>query len=407
MSSVLILEPVRSVRVLHCCGYFSPLSETFIYDYVTELERQGEDCQVMALRRVNEQERPYKNVHVVPNVAAWNCERIVRCAVALLLGRGRGAVDWPIWRRRMARMVRAIRPDVIHAHFGGSGVLVAPIAAQHSVPLVVTFYGKDISSMGAKPFWHQCYLDLWQQVAAITVLSEDMREKALTLGCPREKIHVVHLVRALIPMAAPRDRKRVRSFISVGRLVEKKGHADAIRAFARAARVHPGLTLDIIGDGPLKGELAALAKSAEMAGRIRLHGALPNRTVIEMMRDADAFVLCSAKASDGDEEGTPTALIEAQAIGLPCVSTIHAGIPEVIPQANHWLLCSEHDIEGIADRIATLAGLTATELARIGERGRQHVAVHFNRTGEVAALRRVYRAVVKGSECGRFVGDTG
>src|SRR5437868_13294812 len=135
--------------------------------------------------------------------------------------------------------------------------------------------------------------------------------------------------------------------LTVARLVEKKGVDDALRAVAAVRFRHPGLRYDVVGDGPLRGGLEALAGELGLGDAVIFHGARYADAVREMMDAANVFVLASRTAGDGDEEGTPNVLLEAQACGLPILSTTHSGIPEVVdPQAG--VLVAEGDPAALA-----------------------------------------------------------
>jgi colanic acid/amylovoran biosynthesis glycosyltransferase len=381
------------MRVLHFCKGFSKLSETFIYDTVTELERQGIDNHVVTLERFNAGERPFEKLVLVSKPHRLQPARLW-CRLAMALKHGRAdEVDWPYLRAKLLLSVQRIQPGVVHAHFGMAGTLIGPVAAQAGVPLVVTFYGFDISKLPRDPVWKQRYRSLWEQASGVTVLSADMRQKAVQLGCPAEKIRIVHLARALELSQEKRRRSAVRKFVSVGRLVEKKGHESLVRAFATVACRQPEIELEIVGEGPLKERLEHLIQELGLSGRIRLRGAVPAAEVIGIMNSADAFALCSVTAPNGDEEGTPTVFVEAQMLGLPCLATWHSGIPEVVAPANHWLLAPEGAVEEIARRIEDLIKLPGDALEEIAEEGRRHVEVHFNLSTETGKLIECYRSV--------------
>jgi colanic acid/amylovoran biosynthesis glycosyltransferase len=108
------------------------------------------------------------------------------------------------------------------------------------------------------------------------------------------------------------------------------------------------------------------------------------------MQTADAFLLPSKTAPNGNREGTPTVLVEAQATGLPCVTTRHAGIPEMIPEAHHDLVVPEGNVAALADTLCTLATRPVDDLAEMAKLGRQKVEQDFNLSGEVEKLSGLY-----------------
>ena len=381
------------MRVLHFRKTFSVLSETFLFDCITGLEREGIHNHVATLTRHNVDTRPFAKVHVVRGPGPFHLSRVVHYVMARFRADAPDGSSWPALRRGLERLTERLSPDVIHAHFGAEGVLVAPVARRCRIPLVVTFYGSDISRLAQHAPWRARYARLWSEATAVTVLSRTMWQDAVRLGCPPARLHVVHLGRDLQTLPTRAAVHPVRHFVSVGRLVEKKGHLDAVRAFGRIATHHPDLRLTIIGEGPLRPALQRLVRELRLEDRVALPGARPSPQTIEQMRDADAFILCSKTAADGDAEGTPTVLIEAQFIGLPCVSTRHAGIPEMIPPENHRLLAAEGNLEELSERLSYLIGEPSTTLAPIVARGRRFAIQHFDLRAQASTLRSVYDSV--------------
>ena len=382
------------MRVLHLCKSFSKLSETFIYDYVTEQARQGLDVSVVTHRRANSEQRPFEAVTVLPWPSDWNPERISYRVLEWLGIREKYTSYWSLLRPRLRTEIRRIAPDVIHAHFGRPGAMIAPVAEQMGVPLVVTFYGYDISELPRQQRWRDAYQNIWHTAAAVIVLSEEMKQRAVQWGAPPGRTRVVHLARDLDAFPYRLPSAPVRKLVSVGRLTEKKGHRDAIGAVKKTVPSGYDLQLRIVGDGPLRGALERHIQAHDLQDRVTLVGAVPNAEVAHELRTADAFILCSKTAPSGDREGTPTVLIEAQAVGLPCISTRHAGIPEMIPVENHRLLAEEGNVDAIATRLRWLCGRSQQELNAVAEAGRKKVEVAFNLAGEVGTLRAIYREVV-------------
>lgn len=379
------------MRVTHVCERFSSLSETFIYDQITELERQGVDSWVITPDRTNEKDRPYSKVRTVQRPKWWDPRWGIRRALAEVGVGEAHASGWSVVRPQIEKALREMDPDVIHAHFGTAGVLLRPVAERLGIPLVVSFYGFDVSSYGGEAWWRKEYRKLWESAGRVIALSSDMKSKIRALGCSEEKIAVVHLGRDLGDFRFKLPSRPVRSFLSVGRLTEKKGHSDAIKALKSLVDDGYDPQLEIIGDGPLEKELAALTQACGVSKHVNWLGAKPNAKVIQYLQKSDAFLLCSKRAANGDEEGTPTVLVEAQAVGLPCVSTRHAGIPEMIPNENQFLLAEEGSVDQIASCMRRLMKCSVDELKKIAAEGVNKIKSSFNVEKESKKLIEIYK----------------
>ncbi|MCS4149346.1 glycosyltransferase involved in cell wall biosynthesis [Salinibacter ruber] len=355
-----------------------------------ELERQGVENHVVTFNRKNAETRSFPRVELVERPSRWHPRRLWhRSLVPFGMGESRTS-DWPLIRNRLLSKVRAINPDVIHAHFGPTGVLIAPVAKAAQVPLVVSFHGFDAFQLPNEEFWRSKYKTLFEGVSRVTVVSDVMYDHLVSIGAPSEKVEVVHVGKRMDDYPFRKPSSPVRRWISVGRLAEKKGYGDCIAAFRKHVEKFPDSTLDIIGDGEKRAELEKQILNKNLEGKARLHGRRPHEEVKAYMRDADGFVLCSKEAEDGNREGIPTVLMEAQAIGLPVVATHHSGIPEVIPEEQHDLLAPEGNTDIIAARLNTVASQTVNELTQIAERGRQKMKREFSLSSEVKALRDTY-----------------
>lgn len=382
------------MRTVHYCNVFSPLSQTFIYDYVTELERQGVGVHFVTQRRENEGERPFSHVSLIDAPSRWHPERMWYRTRALF-GTGEASESSiPIVQRRIREKIEQLAPDVIHAHFGPEGVLLGPVAQQLGLPLVVSFHGYDAFELPQRDGWREKYGALFQQIAAVTVVSRLMAEAIEQLGCPSERIHLVRVGKRIsdYPLRAE-PLGAIRRWVFVGRFSEKKAPLDAVQAFEQLVREDREQTLRMIGEGPLFDDVEAYIQSRGLGENVLLLGPVPHGQVKEEMSTADAFVLPSKTASSGDMEGVPTVLMEAQALGVPCVTTKHSGIPEVIPEENKWLLAEEGDVGSLADRMMRLSQAPLAEIRAIVERGRRKVDSEFNLETESARLIRLYRVV--------------
>ncbi|MFT5469381.1 MAG: colanic acid/amylovoran biosynthesis glycosyltransferase [Verrucomicrobiales bacterium] len=146
-----------------------------------------------------------------------------------------------------------------------------------------------------------------------------------------------------------------RKIYSVGRLIEKKGHDDLVRASAILRDRGVEHSVHIIGDGPMEDEIRAQIAAVGLEKIVMLEGAQNMSTITEaLVNEAHLFALASVPESDGGMDNLPTVLIEAGALGLPCVSTRLAGIPEVVIDGQTGLLSETRKPEAFADRLQQL-----------------------------------------------------
>ncbi|MEM7014220.1 MAG: glycosyltransferase family 4 protein [Verrucomicrobiota bacterium] len=146
-----------------------------------------------------------------------------------------------------------------------------------------------------------------------------------------------------------------RKIYSVGRLIEKKGYDDLIRAsgFLRDRGVEH--SIHIVGDGPLEDELNAQIAAAGLEQHVILEGAKTQPEIIDALaNDAHIFALPCVTESDGGMDNLPTVIMEAMAVGLPCVSTRLAGVPEMVLEERNGLLTDERQPEAFADCLQQL-----------------------------------------------------
>jgi glycosyltransferase involved in cell wall biosynthesis len=173
-------------------------------------------------------------------------------------------------------------------------------------------------------------------------------------------------------------------------LVEKKRPDLLIRAFHIVLATHPDLHLTIVGDGPMRSICENLITSTGVERSVQLVGSATPDEIRGYLADAFLFAQHSVVAGDGDSEGTPVAILEASAAGLPVVATRHAGIPDVVLDGETGLLVDEHDIDGMARAISALADDRVRARA-MGSRGRARIATQFTMERHLDELAQVLR----------------
>jgi glycosyltransferase involved in cell wall biosynthesis len=275
-------------------------------------------------------------------------------------------------------LVRRHQPDLLLVEFGFHALRVMEAAAECQIPLVVHFRGSDLSAWTKFGAQKMRYRRLMRIASGAIVKSQPMRQTLLDLGMESERILIsasganAQLFHSSAPGSAPPV------FLAVGRFVDKKGPLFTIRAFAQLVGHHPrtDLALWMVGEGPLQQQAKALVRELGLESVVRFWGAQPQQKVAELMREARGFVQHSVVAPDGDSEGNPVAVMEAQLSGLPVVATRHAGIPEVVRHGESGWLVAEADVAGMAAGLLRLVedpGLAQ----RWGQAGRRRIQERF------------------------------
>ena len=350
-------------QVMDC---YLGLTETFIHEYLAAF--RGVRSVVIASRFENLTAFPLPgsaSLHRSPprrGTAAW-----ARSAILRRLGEGDPHLEG-ILAREGAR--------VIHAHFGPVACRLLDLRRRTGLPLVTSFYGYDAAMASVIAEFGDTYRRLFDAGDLFLVEGPALREKLESLGCPASKLRIQRIA---IDPGRYRFRERKDPggadviLLQCGRMVPKKGYADAVNALAEARRRDQRLRLRIIGDGPDRPAIEDLIRRLNLGDAVTLLGAQPRAVFIEELDRAHLFLAPSRTAPDGDSEGgAPTTLLEAQACGLPILSTRHADIPEIVRENDSALLCDEQEPHALAANIALLAASPARWPA-MGRAGRAHV----------------------------------
>ncbi len=354
------------IKVAYVLKRYPRFSETFIVNEILALEKQGVEITILALKPATEGvfheclARVKAKVIYLPSlsqspskfVATLNrhIERYGIDAIGALLDQDTADLEHGL---RAAEYAYNLGVDVIHAHFATSATSIARIASLLTgIPFSFTAHAKDI----------------FHEDVDINSLNERLADAARIFTV--SDFNVAHLNRIAphcegklrrIYNGMPLDTLPIRGaratrhrVLTVGRLIEKKGVADLLRAIAILSSTFPDIRCDVIGDGPLSNSLACLSCELGLSDQVTFHGILPQQTVHRFMMEADAFVAPCVVSEDGDRDGLPTVLLEALAIGTPCVSTLVTGIPEVIKHHETGLLVEERNPRAIAEACASL-----------------------------------------------------
>ncbi len=277
------------------------------------------------------------------------------------------------------------RPAAVLAQYGTTGVRVMAACQRARLPLIVHFHGFDASVRAVLDDHEQSYRRLFEVAAAIVAVSPVMRKRLIELGAAPEKVHYNPCGVDCHTFARTEPGRAAAVIVAAGRLVDKKAPHLTLLAFAEVLRHRPDARLRLIGDGPLMSVCRDIVAALGLDHAVALLGSQPHDVIRDEMSRARCFVQHSVVADNGDAEGTPVAVMEAGASGLPTVSTRHAGIPDVVVDGETGFLVDERDVSGMASRLRQL--LDEPELAdRMGAAARRRVEARFSLDDRVATL---------------------
>jgi len=367
------------MKIAFIVGSFPKLSETFILNQITDLLDLGHDVEIFASHHSNEKEmhpdvekyQLMERVHYF-NIPESKVKRIFKAIYLILVDFYKYPVkilkSLNIFRygkeslslRLLYIVVSFLGKDfnIIHCHFGPNGVLgvlLRDIGAVNG-KVVTTFHGYDMSGYIVKKGTN-IYNFLFEKGDAFLPISEYWKKKLIELGCEEDKI-IVHRMGIDLDKFSLKLSKENKSgivkLITVARLVKKKGIEYGVRAVAKIIKKYPNIKYSIVGEGPLRNMLEDLIIELRAKGKINLLRSKKQDEIIKLMQNSDILLAPSVTTEEGDQEGIPVVLMEAQATGLPVISTYHTGIPEVVLDGKSGFLVPERDVDALAEKLEYL-----------------------------------------------------
>lgn len=399
------------MRVGYVLKRYPRYSETFIVNEILAHEAAGLEIEIFALRAPSDTHfqdsiaRVRAPVTYIPrralNVTAlWDELREARDAYPAsfdsddMLHESASTVHQSLL---LAQEVRARGIDHLHAHFGTVATAVARLTSRLiGVPYSFTAHAKDIFHESVQ---HD-YLERKLRDAATVVTVSDYNARYLRKEFNAAAAKVVRVYNGLnldsFQYQSPVERPPL--ILGVGRLVEKKGFSHLLEACAELIRLERNFRCRIIGTGELEGDLRARIDGLGIGHAVELAGARPQSEVIQQVQGSAVLAVPCVVGEDGNRDGLPTVLLEAMALGTPCVSTGVTGIPEVIRDGQTGLVVPQRDAKGLAralDRLLTDAPMRV----RLAEGARCLIEAQFDVHTSTRRLREVF------SEAGLSDGD--
>lgn len=363
----------------------------------TSLMRGGAETQVFLLARALAQRGSPVHVVSMRDPEAYE-DDLMQLGVAFTSLGMRSGVPDPRGVLRLARAVRAWRPDVVHGHMVHANLLARVTRLLAPVPVLVTTAhnlteggrGIELAYRFTDPLatlsTNVCQAGVKRFVAVGAVPAGRMR--AVVNGLEPE---------AFAPDAERRERARSDlgldgrfAWLAVGRLDVQKDYPTMLAATMQAAQSHPALAVVVVSDGPLRSALELERQRLGLrADQVRFLGARAD--VPDLMRAADAYLMSSAW------EGLPMVLLEASAAHLPIVATDVGGNAEIVVQDRNGALVPAGDPLALATAMSHLMALPADERSAMGAAGAAHVDEHFRLDRVVDTWEALYGELLAGA----------
>lgn len=393
------------MNIAFIVGKFPILSETFILNQITGLLDRGHQVDIYAdspgdLEKLHSDvvtynllERTYY-LPEIPENLVWRAILGSRLLVSNFIQAPRETLDALNFLKHGQQAISlwllyTLIPnfqkkyDIIHCQFGTVGFRGMAFRSVNSpkAKLITIFRGHDISNF-VKEHGENIYQPLFASGDYFLANCEFFKRRVIELGCDPKliKVHGSGLDYSRFPF-------QIRQFpenglvriATTGRLVEKKGIEYAIRAVAQVLKQRPDLNLEyiIIGDGELQTQFEQLIVSLNAEKSIKLLGSKSQSEIIDLLKSSHIFIAPSVTASDGNQDAPINVLKEAMAMGLPVISTLHGGIPELVEQGVSGFLVPERDEKAIADKLIYLIEHPES-WAAMGEAGRSKVEQHYD-----------------------------
>lgn len=405
------MSPLKSMCVGYVLKRYPCYSQTFIVNEILAHEAAGLSIEIFALR-------PPIDTHFQDAIAR------VRAPVNYLpTGSYKPANYWAVLKESEAILpglwhaLEAVRDEEVsaiyqavllacqvrlkgiahlHAHFATVASTVARLAARFAgVPYTFTAHAKDIFHESVRPEDLRCRLRDAEGV--ITVSDYNLVYLRQVLGSGAAHVQRIYNGLDLSQFAYRTPRDRPPKIVAVGRLVEKKGFSILIDACAIMAGHGRDFSCQIIGTGELKEDLLAQIQCLDLQTRVELVGPRPQSDVIKHVQNAAVLAAPCVVGADGNRDGLPTVLLEAMALGTPCVSTDVTGIPEVLRHDVTGLMVPQHDPHVLATALTQL--LDDAELrVRLAAEARHLIESEYDIRHTTAHLRQIFQTANRASD---------
>jgi glycosyltransferase involved in cell wall biosynthesis len=316
-----------------------------------------------------------------------------------VIRRLRRPIDAACFARLVKIRTQVYVPDVLHLHFGTTAAVLENWGALPDIPMVVSFYGVDVSESLRHDDILHAYRSIFKKAGVLHVLCAEARDRLVAAGCPTEKIRMANLPANLndIPAIGVAATQCTR-FLIPARFVEKKGHAVLLKAFKHLLNDGHSASLTCFGYGPTEWLERCVAKlELNQFVQITNNHQTGNFTseYIRLLRQHDVVLAPSIRSRTGDDEGGPAlTLVMAQAAGKPVIVSNFPGAERSVIDGEHGFMVPVGDVDALYRAMVRMVG-NFPLWQQFGRAGRQHVTQEFSEDSYWASLEDWYRTAAR------------
>ena len=305
-----------------------------------------------------------------------------------------------LFSRNLNDFINEFKPNLIHCQFGYEALKLIDNYKSIDVPVVINFRGYDASyKLGNKKYVNRMREILNRENVHSIFVCKALKENLVNKGIAfKNKPNIIYTgvdiskfkIKSTIDVKEKTD-KNLFHLLQTGSFTQKKGHFTTIRAFYTYLKNHPNVNshLSFIGEGTYLKPSKNLVEELGIGENVSFLGYQNHDYISKALNDTNAFIHHSVTAENGDKEGIPNAIIEAMAMKLPILSSIHSGIPEAVEHGVNGLLCKERDIETLAEQMHEITSFKKLDL------NRQKIENKFSLDLHIKNILKVYENCLK------------
>lgn len=392
-----ILPTTNSVcilKVMHVFHAYLHTTENWCFRLIKNLS--DTQLYIVSEESLNEDTFHIPNaIFILKPLVKWHFapHAILRKSVSLLT-----LLMFYFWRNLV--LYAAYKADIIHAHFSFMGWNYLSLAVKTETPLAISFYGFDYNRLpNTEPVWKERYQELFEKAALFFTEGNFGKEKLIQMGCSESKVKVVHLGVEIpyIPYYKRSKKQDELKLVQVATFVGKKGYDVTIRAFIKILEKCPNITITLVGKDPegIRKHLQVEVSKRGLDKHVQFIDGIDFSKLHVFLRDFHVFIHPSKYGDNGDSEGgAPIVLLDAQATGMPVLSTFHCDIPEEVINGVTGILVEENNHHALADAIETFYRMEENEYQAYCKNARKHVEQNYDAVKCAAELKKMYETVI-------------